>query len=60
MSMSAYDCAVMYKELQHYMRTKTRLGIPLLTSAEGIQGIIQNNCTLFLMLWRREALSILN
>jgi beta-glucosidase len=32
----------MYKELQHYMRTKTRLGIPLLTSAEGIQGIIQN------------------
>ena len=26
MSMSAYDCAVMYKELQHYMRTKTRLG----------------------------------
>lgn len=44
---SAYDCAVMYKELQHYMRTKTRLGIPLLTSAEGIQGIIQNNCTLF-------------
>ena len=25
MSMSAYDCAVMYKELQHYMRTKTRL-----------------------------------
>lgn len=47
MGMSAYDCAVMYKELQHYMRTKTRLGIPILTSAEGIQGIIQNNCTLF-------------
>lgn len=47
MNMSAYDCAVMYKELQHYMLTKTRLGIPLLTSAEGIQGIIQNNCTLF-------------
>lgn len=47
MNMSAYDCAVMYKELQNYMRTKTRLGIPILTSAEGIQGIIQNNCTLF-------------
>lgn len=47
MSMSAYDCAVMYKELQDYMLTKTRLGIPILTSAEGIQGIIQNNCTLF-------------
>lgn len=27
MSNVAYDCAVMYKELQHYMRTKTRLGI---------------------------------
>lgn len=47
MGMSAYDCAVMYKELQKYMRTKTRLGIPILTSVEGIQGIIQNNCTLF-------------
>lgn len=47
MGMSAYDCAVMYKELQNYMRTQTRLGIPVLTSAEGIQGIIQNNCTLF-------------
>lgn len=47
MGMSGYDCAVMYKELQNYMRTKTRLGIPILTSAEGIQGIIQNNCTLF-------------
>lgn len=47
MNMSAYDCAVMYKELQHYMRTQTRLGIPILTSAEGIQGIIQNDCTLF-------------
>lgn len=58
--MSAYDCAVMYKELQHYMRTKTRLGIPLLTSAEGIQGIIQNNCTLFPHALAQEALSILN
>ncbi len=26
MSMSAYDCAVMYKELQHYMRTKNCFG----------------------------------
>lgn len=47
MGMSAYDCSVMYKELQRYMLTKTRLGIPVLTSAEGIEGIIQNDCTIF-------------
>lgn len=47
MGRTAAECAAMYKELQHYMFTKTRLGIPILTSAEGIQGILQNNCTLF-------------
>lgn len=47
MGMSAYDCAVMYKALQEYMLTKTRLGIPILTSAEGIEGIVQNECTIF-------------
>jgi beta-glucosidase len=29
------------------MLTKTRLGIPILTAAEGIEGILQNGCTLF-------------
>lgn len=47
MGTTAAECAAMYKELQQYMLTKTRLGIPVLTSAEGIQGILQNNCTLF-------------
>ena len=47
MSMSAYDCSVMYCMLQKYMKEQTRLGIPLLTCAEGIQGIVQNGCTIF-------------
>jgi len=47
MNMNAYDCAVMYNELQKYMLTKTRLGIPIITAVEGIEGVLQNNCTLF-------------
>ncbi len=47
MSMKAADCADMYQKLQNYMLTKTRLGIPILTAAEGIEGILQNGCTIF-------------
>lgn len=47
MSMNAQDCANMYQQLQTYMLQKTRLGIPLLTAVEGIEGILQNNCTIF-------------
>jgi beta-glucosidase len=47
MSMKAADCAEMYQKLQEYMLTKTRLGIPILTAAEGIEGVLQNNCTIF-------------
>jgi len=47
MSMNAKDCALMFQKLQYYMLTKTRLGIPILTAAEGIEGILQNNCTIF-------------
>lgn len=47
MSMNAQDCANMYQELQTYMLKKTRLGIPVLTAVEGIEGILQNNCTIF-------------
>lgn len=47
MGRTAAECAAMYKELQQYMLKNTRLGIPIITSAEGIQGILQNNCTLF-------------
>jgi|GEM_PF-59387 len=47
MSMNAADCADMYQKLQQYMLTKTRLGIPILTAVEGIEGILQNGCTIF-------------
>jgi len=47
MGMNAQDCANMYQELQTYMLKKTRLGIPVLTAVEGIEGILQNNCTIF-------------
>lgn len=47
MGMTAQECGNMYYELQKYMLTKNRLGIPLLPAAEGIQGILQNECTLF-------------
>lgn len=47
MSRTAKECADMYYQLQKYMLTKTRLGIPILPAAEGIQGILQNECTLF-------------
>lgn len=47
MGRTAEECARIYNELQNYMLTKTRLGIPILTAVEGIQGILQNNSTLF-------------
>ncbi|MCD7901045.1 MAG: glycoside hydrolase family 3 C-terminal domain-containing protein [Bacteroides sp.] len=47
MGTTAKACADMYYKLQKYMVEKTRLGIPLLPAAEGIQGILQNECTLF-------------
>lgn len=47
MNLSAEDCAIRYKNMQSYLLQQTRLGIPALTCAEGIQGIIQNGCTLY-------------
>jgi len=47
MSMSALECAEMYQKLQEYMLNRTRLGIPLLTGAEGIEGVLQNGCTIY-------------
>lgn len=47
MSKSAQECSDIYDKLQHYMIEETRLGIPILTAAEGVQGILQNNSTLF-------------
>lgn len=47
MGQTAEECAKTFQALQTYMLTKTRLGIPILTAVEGIQGILQNNSTLF-------------
>lgn len=42
MGHNAEECAVILRDIQKYMSDSTRLGIPVLTGAEGIQGIIQN------------------
>ena len=47
MNKSAKECSAIFDKLQHYMIEETRLGIPILIAAEGIQGILQNNSTLF-------------
>lgn len=47
MNLPAADAAQTLIDLQKYMRDSTRLGIPVITCAEGIQGIIQDGCTLF-------------
>lgn len=47
MSLSAEDCASLFAELQRFLIDSTRLGIPALTGVEGIQGILQNGCTIF-------------
>lgn len=47
MNMSAADCMDRFYDLQEYMTGQTRLGIPVITCAEGIEGIIQNGCTIY-------------
>lgn len=47
MSLSAKDAALLFKEMQNHMIHHTRLGIPILTTVEGIHGILQNGCTIF-------------
>lgn len=47
MNISAQDAAHLFQKTHEYMATKSRLGIPILTSAEGIHGILQNGCTIF-------------
>ncbi|MBD5224372.1 MAG: glycosyl hydrolase [Bacteroidales bacterium] len=39
--------AQVFYNMQKYLRDSTRLGIPALTSVEGIHGILQNGCTIF-------------
>ena len=43
---NATDCREIMDKLGEYMK-KTRLGIPALTCVEGIQGILQDSCTIF-------------
>lgn len=47
MSKRAADCAKVYDAIQKYMKNETRLGIPILTTVEGIEGILQDGCTIF-------------
>lgn len=47
MGQSAVECQRIIGQLQEYLFTKTRLGIPALTCVEGIQGVLQNGATLF-------------
>ncbi|MBO5779616.1 MAG: glycoside hydrolase family 3 C-terminal domain-containing protein [Muribaculaceae bacterium] len=47
MGKDAYESACIHAALDKYMADSTRLGIPVITSVEGIQGIIQDGCTLF-------------
>lgn len=47
MNISAQQAADLYQKIHEYMATQTRLGIPVLTSVEGIHGILQNGCTIF-------------
>lgn len=47
MDHNAYDAAVIYKTLAGHIQKNNRLGIPIINCCEGIQGILQNGCTLF-------------
>ena len=42
MNISAQQAADLYQKIHEYMANETRLGIPILTSAEGIHGIWHN------------------
>lgn len=47
MNNSAQEAADLFQKVHEYMATQTRLGIPILTSVEGIHGILQKGCTIF-------------
>ncbi len=46
MSKSAQEAAELFRKVHEYM-AGPRLGIPVLTSVEGIHGILQNGCTIY-------------
>ncbi len=47
MSLPATDAALIIDSLQAFLRAESRLKIPALITAEGVQGVIQNGCTVF-------------
>ncbi len=47
MEHNAYDAAVIFKTMAEHIEKNNRLQIPVLNCCEGIQGILQNGCTLF-------------
>lgn len=47
MDHNAYDAAVIYKTLAEHLEKNNRWGIPMINCCEGIQGLLQNGCTLF-------------
>lgn len=47
MDHNAYDAALMYKTLAEHLKKNNRWGIPMINCCEGIQGLLQNGCTLF-------------
>lgn len=47
MDHNAYDAAVIYKTLAEHLKKNNRWGIPMINCCEGIQGLLQNGCTLF-------------
>ena len=44
---NAEECQQIIADIQRYMKNETRLGIPVIPCVEGLQGILQNGCTLF-------------
>lgn len=44
---TAYEAALLYTAMQKYLADSTRLGIPALTTVEGINGVLQNGSTIF-------------
>ena len=41
------ECQVLMNEVQHYMLTKTRLGIPIFTVTESLHGSVHDGSTIF-------------
>ena len=47
MGKTAKEAAELFKKMQQHLVSQTRLGIPALTTVEGINGVSQNGCTIF-------------